>query len=140
MKLWITMSYHGSQLFFENHSDFRRFLGSSNCESPPWQRLMKSEMINGHSYFTEKSTICQNPFNVALQVYYWWFQNSKYHKAYKTGGMERKCSTWEIKLEKRRLPVLQGRKLFFLVRVSSFYEGKVGHANYVLSITRYRLS
>lgn len=54
-------------------------------------------------------------------------------------GMEKKCSTWEIKLEKVRLPVLQIKKSFFLVRVSSFYKDKVGHANCIIKITRCRL-
>lgn len=60
-------------------------------------------------------------------------------KHMKQKAWERKCSTWKIKLEKVRLPVLQGKKSFFLVRVSSFYKDKVGHANCIIKITRYRL-
>lgn len=52
VNLWITVNYNGFQLYFENHSDFRGFLGSPNCESPAHQRLIKSDMINGHSYLT----------------------------------------------------------------------------------------
>lgn len=39
-------------LYFENQADFIKFLHSPNCESPAHQRLIKSDMINGHSYLT----------------------------------------------------------------------------------------